>query len=422
MGLSLNGNWTFNGAWLLNPAIQATAGPITTVSSLTFEYINSFYPFSSVINGALPYTYYVSSGTLPAGITIDAATGVVSGEGTNPVGSPAADVIFSVKDANDIVADVTSTVNFTVIRGPVTITYLVVAGGGGAGRGGGGAGGVQQGNIVVTVGTTINLTVGRGGTGGNAPLYIGTGGSNSSVSGNTISTITSVGGGGGGGGGITPPNAWGKPGGAGGGGGGGTSAQPTAFGVAFGAPGAQGVAGTQGWPGAPGDPASTPTINRNWAAGGGGGAGAAGAAGTSTVPSNSNVTGRGGNGGAGVQWPFTGSFYGGGGGGAASSPVGGIPSFTMIQGVGGSGGGGNAGPAGGTGGNGGNNQGGGGGGTWNQTGGLGGTGFIGLAMLTRCFPGSAPGGSISTPPVSPGYTVLGYITPPSTPSSYTYTA
>lgn len=422
MGLSLNGNWTFNGAWLLNPAIQATAGPITTISSLTFDYINSFYPFSSVINGALPYTYFVSSGTLPTGITIDANTGIVSGAGTNLTGSPAADVTFSVKDANDVIAEVTSTVNFTVTRGPITINYVAVAGGGGGGRGGGGAGGVLIGSTTVTVGDTINLTVGRGGVGGTAPLYVGTAGSNTTISGNTISTITSVGGGGGGGGGITTSPAWGKPGGSGGGGGGGTAAQPTAFGVAFGAPGAVGVAGTQGFPGRPGDPASTPTINRNWAAGGGGGAGAAGTAGTSTVPANTNVTGVGGPGGAGVTWPINNGIYGGGGGGAASSPVGGIPSFSMTQGTGGAGGGGNAGPLGGTGSNGCNNRGGGGGGTWNATAGLGGTGFIGLAILTRCYPGSAPGASVTTPPVSPGYTVLGYIAPPSSPASYTYTA
>ena len=422
MGLSLNGNWTFNGSWLLNPAIQATAGSVTPVTAFTFDYINSFYPFSSVVNGALPYTYYVSSGTLPTGISIDPTTGVVYGACTTLTGYPTASVVFSVKDANNVVASTTATVSFTVTRGPITINYLVVAGGGGGGMGGGGGGGVLTGTASVTYGNTINISVGIGGTGGAAPLRQGTNGANSAISGTTISTVTAVGGGSGGGQSVTVPTAWGKPGGSGGGGGYGTAAQPLGFGFAFGSPGAQGVAGPGGYPGAPGDPSSTPTINRNWASGGGGGAGAAGTAGTSTVPANTNVTGVGGPGGAGKLWPFDGQLYGGGGGGAASSPVCGIPVFSMTQGTGGSGGGGSAGPSGTQAGSPGtSNLGGGGGGTWTgPAGGSGGPGSVRLAILTRCYPGSAPGASVSTPPAAPGYTILTYITPPASP--YTYTA
>jgi hypothetical protein len=62
--------------------------------------------------GATPYTYYVSSGTLPAGLSLDASTGAVTG--TPSAIYTAAVVYFSVKDANNVVASAISRIAFQV--------------------------------------------------------------------------------------------------------------------------------------------------------------------------------------------------------------------------------------------------------------------------------------------------------------------
>ena len=114
--------------------ISATAGNTTAVSVTENSAIASFNPFSLVSNGTTPYTYYVSAGTLPTGITIDSSTGLVSG--TPTVVQSAANVSFSVKDVNNVVATTTSTVSFEVNSSTVNVEYLVVAGGGAGGAGG----------------------------------------------------------------------------------------------------------------------------------------------------------------------------------------------------------------------------------------------------------------------------------------------
>ena len=92
--------------------ITATAGATTTVRAIQNSAITSFNPFSSVSNGTTPYTYFVSSGTLPSGITLNPSTGLVSG--TPTATQTASSVTFSVRDANNITASTTSTVSFTV--------------------------------------------------------------------------------------------------------------------------------------------------------------------------------------------------------------------------------------------------------------------------------------------------------------------
>jgi hypothetical protein len=109
---------------------------------------------------------------------------------------------------------------------PYSVDFLVVAGGGGGGAcnsptdwqtgGGGGAGGFRTSTQNVSIGTVITVTVGDGGAGGVST--VGTVGSDSSISGSNLTTITSAGGGRGGGG----NNAAG----AGGSGGGGTAYSP----------------------------------------------------------------------------------------------------------------------------------------------------------------------------------------------------
>ena len=91
-------------------AISATA--TTTAQNLTVgTAMDSFSPLTAS-DGATPYTYSITSGTLPAGLSLDASTGVVTGTPTATYA--AADVVFSVKDANNVVASTTSTVSFNV--------------------------------------------------------------------------------------------------------------------------------------------------------------------------------------------------------------------------------------------------------------------------------------------------------------------
>ncbi len=174
---------------------------------------------------------------------------------------------------------------------PVTqdVQYLLVAGGGGGGRGsaggGGGAGGLKSSSLAdVASGSTFTITVGAGGSGGiDSSQTNSNDGSDSSIAGSTISTITSTGGGAG-------ANEGGNAGADGGSGGGGSySLNPGDGTVGQGNDGGTGIA-----------------ANPHFAGGGGGGAGAAGGNADSSAPGLggigklSHITG-------------TGSYYAGGG-------------------------------------------------------------------------------------------------------------
>ena len=199
----------------------------------------------------------------------------------------------------------------------ITTNFLVLAGGGSGGEdlsGGGGAGGLRSSYgstggggspetaLGLTEGETYTITVGAGyPASDNNPGS----GSNSSISGTGITTITAIGGGEAGG--EVPYGSTSNSGQDGGCGGGGR----TSLGLGGAGTSGQGFAGGTGGTGS---------------GGGGGGTGAVG------VTSSTNV---GGNGGAGVSNSITGSAvnYGGGGGGSASNG--------NTIGSGGSGGGGN---------------------------------------------------------------------------------
>ncbi|CAN1572672.1 Cadherin-like beta sandwich domain containing protein [Burkholderiaceae bacterium] len=71
----------------------------------------SFTPLTGA-GGSSPLTYYISSGTLPAGLSLSASTGAVTGTPTGAFAS--SNIVFAVKDANNSVATTTSTVSFTV--------------------------------------------------------------------------------------------------------------------------------------------------------------------------------------------------------------------------------------------------------------------------------------------------------------------
>ena len=101
-----------------SPSINAT--PTTTMQSLTVgTAMASFSPLMSS-GGATPYTYSITSGALPAGLSLNTSTGAVTGIPTTPYTT--ANVVFSVHDANGVVANTTSTVSFTVTVPSVSIS------------------------------------------------------------------------------------------------------------------------------------------------------------------------------------------------------------------------------------------------------------------------------------------------------------
>ena len=275
---------------------------------------------------------------------------------------------------------------------PYAVTYLAVAGGGATNPqndyagGGGGGGGVLANTLYLTPGIVYTATVGGGGSYSNSPSGNG---SNSTITGSTISTVTATGGGKGGTGGGQQPTSGGS-----GGGGAGDGSYTT---------GASGTAG-QGYAGGNGANGS--------GAGGGGGAGAVGGNYTSNGPA--------GSGGTGVASSITGSsvYYAGGGGGGgwggASNPTGGSGG----NGGGGAGSDGGGVPSNGTDGT--TNTGGGGGGVGRGTagnashGGNGGSGVVILSVPTAKYTGTTTG--------SPTITTSGSNTIIKFTSSGTYTA
>ena len=365
-----------------------------TASSLTLNAGNTIY-YASNVTTKNNQTYTAVSHQISSQSTLQSKTGNIEIIGDIYSGY---NILALLGNGNYLLNDFTTLLtansNDQVVYNPATKTYqlidnissaeaLIVAGGGGGGMdmgGGGGGGGVIAGTYSFG-GTTINVTVGAGGSG--APAG-GTNGQNSghnfninasSGANSTLQyeggTLTAVGGGYGGTSYWTSP--LGGQGGSGGSGGGAAGYNAGTSGKNGSGTAGQGNAGASG--------------SGHHVSGGGGGAGA---------PGNTARSNGGSSGGAGVENCILGSCYywGGGGGGAGFTYTGGN------GGIGGGGGGavgtttggagynnGSAGGGGGTGGwaqtpggNGGTNTGGGGGGgshyNTNNKGGDGGSGIV----------------------------------------------
>jgi len=290
-------------------------------------------------------TYSVTTGSLPSGLSIDSATGVITGS-VSAVGSDT-ETAFTVSATTSfgtatrqfkitVKAPVVTTYNsaagftFAVPSGITTLGTLVIGGGGGGGSvigGGGGAGGMVESTAYpVTPGGNVAGNVGGGGA-GQPPARNSNGqdGTNS-----VFGNITAYGGGGG--------NSWSTPGSGtpGGSGGGGSSSGPAGGNSTqtdFSPVGATGY----GNPGYKDGPAS------NWG-GAGGGAGSGGPVNTHrrtggdgrvSNMSTSPVTYAGGGGGAGHGQGTPGPG-GQGGGGTANTGTG--QAGTANRGSGGGGG------------------------------------------------------------------------------------
>jgi len=312
--------------------------------------------------GTLSYT--VTSGSITAGLSLNSSTGAITGTSTS---NSSQTNNFTVT-ASDGTQSVARSFSITEVIPPYDIQYLVVAGGGGGGGnghgGGGGAGGFRTGTYSsVAAGTVLTTTVGTGGTGSTSPGK-GTNGNTSSISGPSLTTITSAGGGGGGtqaGGGQAGSNG-------GSGGGGEGNVGPGGSGNTPSVSPSQGNNGSGGAGGGP-----------HYGSGAGGGAGQAG---------GGSTTGQGGDGGNGSSSTITGPSVTYAGGGGGSTYMGGT------AGTGGTGGGG-AGRAQGNNAQAGTNYlGGGGGGAERQPAGAGGSGGIGVVVLrmpTDSYTGTTTG-------------------------------
>ena len=267
-----------------------------------------------------------------------------------------------------------------VSQPPYSADFLVVAGGGGGGGGtdrggGGGAGGFRTSTQSISSGIEITVTVGDGGAGTTDYTVAGTNGSDSSISGTGMTTITSAGGGGGGS--ELLASRTGGNGGSGGGAGNGGGGSKPALGGSGNTPSTSPSQGNNGGNSESGD----------YGTGGGGGAGAVGTAGTGSVC---------GNGGNGSASSITGSSvtYAGGGGGADTA---------RTVGSGGSGGGGAGSTS--TQNNGTVNLGGGGGARTNGLSGAGGKGVVIISVPDADYSGTTTGSPTVATGVS-GKTVL----------------
>ena len=343
------------------PVFNTASGSLGTIGASS----RSSYTLSSAaatdVDGDT-ITYSITSGSLPAGLSLNSSTAAITGTASSVVSNTTSTFTVSAATTNQtstrqfsitvnapVVQSFTSTGAFTfnVPSGITNVDVLVVAGGGGGGYsipnsapgGGGGAGGlIFRPAFPVTPGGTVSGGVGGGG------------GDNSTGQDSTFGSLTSKGGGGGKGWNATPGDA----GGSGGGGGSGNIAGPGPGTQ----PGQPGDSGTFGF-GNPGGSSESYSNGGNPRGGGGGGAGAAG------LPGPQN-----GQGGVGRAYSISGSpvFYSGGGGGGA------------IGGGAGQGGAGNGG-----------NQSQGQNGTANRGGGGGGSG---VNQGSPSFPGSSGGSGI----------------------------
>ena len=84
----------------------------TTAQNMVFNTIMSNFSPLTPSGGTPPYTYSVTSGTLPTGVSLNATTGVVSGVAIYAYAT--ANVVFSVLDTIGLTGSTTSAVSFTV--------------------------------------------------------------------------------------------------------------------------------------------------------------------------------------------------------------------------------------------------------------------------------------------------------------------
>ena len=289
-----------NSAW---SSISAVPNAPTSVSASLLGSVAASVSFTAPTNVTIS-SYTVTSS--PGNITANGSSSPITVSGLSPNTSYTFTVAAT--GSNGIGLSSSATNSITTGNPPTSIEALRVAGGGGSGAGGGGGGGVvYSSSVSVASAVSYTVTVGAGGaTGGAADVQTtpgrGGAGSNSNITGGSLSLTAAVGGGQGG---IVDETGF--AGGSGGGGGGGYGVGNKAGGAATSGQGNSGGSGYGG--GYPGQ------------SGGGGGAGAvggnalsngtpgAGGVGTSTYSAWGAATSSGQN----VSGTY---YYAGGGGGS----------------------------------------------------------------------------------------------------------
>jgi len=218
------------------PGISFSATPIWTTASGSLGTVGSSASasFTVAATGDPTITYAVKAGSsLPSGLSLNTSTGAITGTAPSVGSQTTYNFTLTATDGQNQPTD--RSFSITVAIAPTSVQYMLIAGGGGGGGysgtyggGGGGAGGYRssitgessgggasaESALSVSGGATFTVTIGAGGTGFGGEEQAGLSGTNSSISGTSISTLTAIGGGGGGGNSVT-----GKNGGSGGGGG-----------------------------------------------------------------------------------------------------------------------------------------------------------------------------------------------------------
>jgi hypothetical protein len=96
------------------PDGTVTSSPEITSGTPTDTEVGADYSYTITASGAPTPTYTVSSGSLPAGLTLDSTTGVISGQPTTPGTS-----VFDITASNGVSPDATETYSITVADGVV---------------------------------------------------------------------------------------------------------------------------------------------------------------------------------------------------------------------------------------------------------------------------------------------------------------
>jgi len=348
---------TDQGGNFVDKAIKFNAAPVFSTTSLPSGVRDQAYSQTIVTTDdvATARTFAVTSGSLPAGISMSSA-GVISGTPTVYNASPSAFTVTAT-DSDGATTSISYTLPVLQINyqqftssgswtapSTQTIQYVLVAGGGGGGNygnsggnvgsGGGGAGGVLTGTLSVTGGTSYPYSIGSGGSGQSDRSVGGNGGNT------TFGGLTAIGGGGGGPYSVSPGSGGSGGGGCASGGGGGTTNQGTDGGSSGGQYTGGGGGGKNGGGGGTngnqGDPAGAGGSGISiygYTVGGGGGGGKALDAGGSGASGGSGGGGTGGGSNNGNAGSGTNGLGGGGGGGRTNGSSGSGGSGCLILGV-----------------------------------------------------------------------------------------
>ena len=213
----------------INNVVPTSDGGTVTITAInelsagSYDVDNNF----TFATGSTFSAYSLQSGSLPAGMSLNTSTGVISGTASN-IGSTTTSTFtirgtdtdgdtvdqaysWTINNLAEQTQTFTSSGNWTAPAGVDNVNVNVIGGGGGGGGGvasdntahttggTGGDGGFYTANVSVSAGTTYSINVGAGGNKGNQANQTAAGSGNSGGSSRFGNNTTANGGGGGGG-------------------------------------------------------------------------------------------------------------------------------------------------------------------------------------------------------------------------------